>query len=196
MTYNLPNLLTFLRIALIPVFVVVFYLPLSWSHIGAAALFALAGATDWLDGYLARRLGQTSAFGAFLDPVADKLMVGVTLVLLVDVNPTPFSGVLLALPAAVIIGREIVISALREWMAELGERTQVAVSVIGKIKTSAQMLALLLLLYRESIGDFPTAEAGFVLLYVAAVLTLWSMMIYLRAAWPTLSNNGPEKRRE
>jgi CDP-diacylglycerol--glycerol-3-phosphate 3-phosphatidyltransferase len=196
MTYNLPNLLTFLRIALIPVFVVVFYLPLSWSHIGAAALFALAGATDWLDGFLARRLGQTSAFGAFLDPVADKLMVGVTLVLLVDVNPTPFSGVLLALPAAVIIGREIVISALREWMAELGERTQVAVSVIGKIKTSAQMLALLLLLYRESIGDFPTAEAGFVLLYVAAVLTLWSMMIYLRAAWPTLSNNGPEKRRE
>jgi CDP-diacylglycerol--glycerol-3-phosphate 3-phosphatidyltransferase len=196
MTFNLPNLLTFLRIGLIPVFVVVFYLPLSWSHIAAAALFALAGATDWLDGYLARRLGQTSAFGAFLDPVADKLMVGVTLVLLVDVNPTPFSGVLLALPAAVIIGREIVISALREWMAELGERTQVAVSVIGKIKTSAQMLALLLLLYRESIGDFPTAEAGFVLLYVAAVLTLWSMMIYLRAAWPTLSNNGPEKRRE
>jgi len=195
MTYNLPNLLTFLRIALIPVFVVVFYLPLSWSHIGAAALFALAGATDWLDGYLARRLGQTSAFGAFLDPVADKLMVGVTLVLLVDVNPTPFSGVLLALPAAVIIGREIVIAALREWMAELGERTQVAVSVIGKIKTSAQMLALLLLLYRESIGDFPTAEAGFVLLYVAAVLTLWSMVIYLRAAWPTITNNGPEKPR-
>jgi len=195
MTFNLPNLLTFLRIGLIPVFVVVFYLPVPWAHAGAAALFALAGATDWLDGFLARRLGQTSAFGAFLDPVADKLMVGVTLVLLVDVNPTPFSGVLLALPAAVIIGREIVISALREWMAELGERTQVAVSVIGKIKTSAQMLALLLLLYREPIGDFPTAEAGFVLLYVAAALTLWSMMIYLRAAWPTITNNGPEKPR-
>lgn len=196
MTFNLPNLLTFLRIGLIPVFVVVFYLPVAWAHAGAAALFALAGATDWLDGFLARRLGQTSAFGAFLDPVADKLMVGVTLVLLVDVNPTPFSGVLLALPAAVIIGREIVISALREWMAELGERTQVAVSVIGKIKTSAQMLALFLLLYREPVGAFPTADAGFVLLYVAAGLTLWSMVIYLRAAWPMLSNNSTENSKQ
>jgi CDP-diacylglycerol--glycerol-3-phosphate 3-phosphatidyltransferase len=193
MTYNLPNLLTLLRIALIPVFVVVFYLPVSWSHVVAAGIFMLAGATDWLDGYLARRLGQTSAFGAFLDPVADKLMVAVALVMLVDVNPTPFSGALMAMPAAVIVGREIVISALREWMAELGERAQVAVSVIGKIKTSAQMLALLLLLYRDPIGALLTAETGFVLLYVAAGLTLWSMFIYLRAAWPTITNSKAAK---
>jgi CDP-diacylglycerol--glycerol-3-phosphate 3-phosphatidyltransferase len=190
MTFNLPNLLTLLRIALIPVFVVVFYLPVAWSSEVAALIFMLAGFTDWLDGYLARRLGQTSAFGAFLDPVADKLMVAVALVLLVDVNPTPFSGLLLALPAAVIIGREIVISALREWMAEIGERAQVAVSVIGKIKTSAQMLAILLLIYRDPIGDLPTAQVGFVLLYIAAGLTLWSMVIYVRAAWPTLANSS------
>ncbi|WP_455217861.1 CDP-diacylglycerol--glycerol-3-phosphate 3-phosphatidyltransferase [Kaarinaea lacus] len=187
---NLPNLLTMLRIVMIPVFVVLFYLPVSWSHVAVAIIFALAAFTDWLDGYLARRMGQTSAFGAFLDPVADKLMVGVALVLIVDVNPTPFAGVFLALPAVVIIGREIVISALREWMAELGERAQVAVSVIGKIKTASQMLALVLLLYRDPIGDFPTVETGFVFLYIAAILTLWSMVIYLRAAWPALERNG------
>jgi CDP-diacylglycerol--glycerol-3-phosphate 3-phosphatidyltransferase len=190
MTLNLPNLLTLLRIALIPVFVVIFYLPVAWASEVAALIFMLAGFTDWLDGYLARKLGQTSAFGAFLDPVADKLMVAVALVLLVDVNPTPFSGIFLALPAAVIIGREIVISALREWMAEIGERAQVAVSVIGKIKTSAQMLAILLLIYREPMGELPTAQIGFVLLYIAAGLTLWSMVIYLRAAWPTLANSS------
>ena len=187
---NLPNLLTMLRIVLIPVFVVIFYLPVSWSHYAVAFIFAFAAWTDWLDGYLARRLGLTSNFGAFLDPVADKLMVGVALVLIVDENPTPFAGLFLALPSAVIIGREIVISALREWMAELGERAQVAVSVIGKIKTASQMLALVLLLYREPIGDFPTVETGFVFLYVAAILTLWSMVIYLRAAWPALERNG------
>lgn len=189
---NLPNFLTLIRIALVPVFVVIFYLPMGWSHIAVSAIFSFAAATDWLDGYLARRLNQTSAFGAFLDPVADKLMVAVALVLLIDKNPTPFPGVFLALPAAVIIGREIVISALREWMAELGERAQVAVSVIGKIKTFAQMFALILLLYREPINDFPTAETGFVLLYIAAALTLWSMLIYLRAAWPTMVANGPK----
>lgn len=189
---NLPNFLTLIRIALIPVFVVVFYLPVSWSDIVVTVIFTFAAATDWLDGYLARRLHQTSAFGAFLDPVADKLMVAVALVLLVDKNPTSFHGLFLTLPAAVIIGREIVISALREWMAELGERAQVAVSVIGKIKTFAQMLALILLLYREPINDFPTAEIGFILLYIAAALTLWSMMIYLRAAWPTMLANGPK----
>lgn len=189
---NLPNLLTLLRIVLIPVFALLFYLPVSWSHIAVAFIFALAAATDWLDGYLARRLGMTSAFGAFLDPVADKLMIGVALVLIVDVNPTPFDGLFLALPAAVIIGREIVISALREWMAELGERAQVAVSIIGKIKTASQMLALVLLLYREPIGEFPTVETGFVFLYIAAILTLWSMVIYLRAAWPALQRNGPK----
>lgn len=189
---NLPNFLTLIRIALIPVFVVIFYLPFHWANVVVAAIFAFAAATDWMDGYLARRLGQTSAFGAFLDPVADKLMVAVALVLLVDKNPTPFPGLFLALPAAVIIGREIVISALREWMAELGERAEVAVSVIGKIKTFAQMFALILLLYRDPINDFPTAEAGFVLLYIAAALTLWSMFIYIKAAWPTMQANGPK----
>jgi len=187
---NLPNSLTILRIILIPVFVVMFYLPVSWSNIAVAFIFAFVAWTDWLDGYLARRLGMTSAFGAFLDPVADKLMIGVALVLIVDVNPTPFAGLFLALPAAVIIGREIVISALREWMAELGERAQVAVSVIGKIKTASQMLALVLLLYREPIGVFPTVETGFIFLYIAAILTLWSLVIYLRAAWPALERNG------
>lgn len=187
---SLPNLLTMLRIVLIPVFVVLFYLPVSWSHIAVTFIFALAAWTDWLDGYLARRLRLTSAFGAFLDPVADKLMVGVALVLLVDENPTTFAGIFLALPAAVIIGREIVISALREWMAELGESAQVAVSIIGKIKTAAQMLALVLLLYKEPIADFPIVDTGFVFLYIAAVLTLWSMFIYLRAAWPALLRNG------
>jgi len=188
--YNIPNLLTFLRIILIPVFVVLFYLPMPWSNIASAAIFAIAAWTDWLDGYIARRMGLTSAFGAFLDPVADKLMVGVALVLLVDVNPTPFAGFFLALPAAIIIGREIVVSALREWMAELGERAQVAVSIIGKIKTTAQMLALVLLLYQEPIGVFPTVETGFIFLYIAALLTLWSMVIYLRASLPAMIRNG------
>ena len=182
MKLNVPILLTLLRIVLLPVFVVVFYLPGAWANAVSAVIFALAALTDWLDGYLARRLGQISAFGTFLDPVADKLMVAVALVLLVQTNPTP----LFAIPAAVIVGREIAISALREWMAELGKRAHVAVSIIGKIKTMAQMLALLLLLYRNPIGGFPTYAAGMILLYVAAGLTLWSMVVYLRAAWPAL----------
>jgi len=179
---NLPNSITFFRISLIPIFVAVFYLPFSWSHALTAVLFALAGASDWLDGYLARRLGQTSAFGAFLDPVADKLMVAVALVLLVERDPRPS----LAIPAAVIIGREIAISALREWMAELGKRTRVAVSYVGKVKTTAQMLALVLMLYHEPLLGLPTYPLGFGLLYVAALLTLWSMIVYLRSAWPLL----------
>lgn len=179
---NIPILLTLLRIGLLPVFVLVFYLPGVWANAASAVIFALAALTDWLDGYLARRLSQISAFGTFLDPVADKLMVAVALVLLVQTNPTP----LFAIPAAVIVGREIAISALREWMAELGKRTHVAVSIIGKIKTVAQMLALLLLLYRNPIGVFPTYEAGMILLYAAAILTLWSMVVYMRAAWPAL----------
>jgi CDP-diacylglycerol--glycerol-3-phosphate 3-phosphatidyltransferase len=187
MRYNIPNLLTLLRIALIPVFVVVFYLPNPWVPAATAAIFGLAAVTDWLDGYLARRLGQMSAFGAFLDPVADKLMVAVALVLLVDANPTDLHGAVIAMPAAVIIGREIAISALREWMAELGERAQVAVSVIGKIKTTAQMIALLFLLYQKPIGELDTVILGLVALYVAAILTLWSMVIYIRAAWPILT---------
>jgi CDP-diacylglycerol--glycerol-3-phosphate 3-phosphatidyltransferase len=189
MKYNIPNILTLLRILLIPVFVLVFFLPVKWSNETATGIFALAALTDWLDGYLARRLGQTSSFGAFLDPVADKLMVAVALILLVHANPTPFSGSLLAIATAVIIGREIAISALREWMAELGNRAKVAVSIIGKIKTTAQMIAILLLLFRDPIGKFPTPTIGFVLLIIAAGLTIWSMFIYLRAAWPIIAAN-------
>ena len=188
MSWTIPNILTVLRIALIPVFVLVFYLPYSWSHVATTALFGLAALTDWFDGYLARKLQQTSPFGAFLDPVADKLIVAVALIMLVQTNPTMWFVV----PAAVIVGREIAISALREWMAEIGERTQVAVSFIGKIKTTAQMIALLLLLYRQPLWGFPTNEVGVLLLYVAAILTLWSMVMYLKAAWPMLSASSDD----
>ena len=183
MQWTIPNILTFLRIILIPVLVVMFYVPSEWSYQISALIFGLAAITDWLDGYLARRLQQTSLFGAFLDPVADKLMVAVALVLLVQDNPS----VLFAVPAAIIIGREIVISALREWMAEIGARTKVAVSIVGKIKTTLQMVAILLLLYKIPVGPFPTHIVGVVLLYIAAILTIWSMFVYLKAAWPILS---------
>ena len=186
--WNIPNILTLLRIVLIPVFVLIFYLPVGWALTGCALVFALAAITDWLDGYLARRWSQTSPFGAFLDPVADKLMVAVALLLLVQSEPTPA----LAIPAAVIIGREITISALREWMAELGARAQVAVSMIGKVKTAVQMIAILLLIYEQPLWNAPTYTIGFVLLYVAAMLTLWSMVVYLRAAWPSLSADEAE----
>jgi len=182
MDMNLPNSLTLLRLALIPVFVLFFYLPFTWVNIACTAVFSLAAITDLLDGYFARKLGQTSAFGAFLDPVADKLMVGVVLVLLVADHPTPF----MAIPAAVIIGREIAVSGLREWMAGFGERTTVAVSVVGKIKTTLQMIAMILLIYREPIGPIDTWTVGMALLYVAVILTLWSMVTYLRSAWPSL----------
>lgn len=177
---NLPNLLTLSRIVMIPVFVVVFYLPVEWSYMVSAAIFALAGVTDWLDGYLARKLDQSTPFGAFLDPVADKLMVAVALAVLIEEH----SAVLLTIPATVIIGREIVISALREWMAEIGSRASVAVSYIGKIKTTAQMAAIVGLL------AFPPgntlAYVSIALLYIAAGLTLWSMVLYLKAAWADL----------
>jgi CDP-diacylglycerol--glycerol-3-phosphate 3-phosphatidyltransferase/cardiolipin synthase len=182
MQLNLPTLLTFLRILLIPLFVGVFYWPAPWANGVCTALFGTAALTDWLDGYLARRWRQTSAFGAFLDPVADKLMVAAALVLLVQSIPTPW----MAVAAVIIIGREITISALREWMAQLGSQATVAVSMIGKIKTTAQMVALLLLLYRKPLGVFPTLEVGLGLLFIAASLTLWSMMRYLLAAWPIL----------
>ncbi len=185
MQLNLPTLLTLLRIALIPVFVGVFFLPLRGANVLCAALFGLAALTDWLDGHLARRFDQTSAFGAFLDPVADKLMVAAALVLLVQAIPTP----MMAVAAAVIIGREIAISALREWMAQIGNHGRVAVSMVGKFKTTAQMIAVLLLLYREPLGGFPTLEVGLGLLLVAAVLTLWSMLHYLLAAWPLFQQN-------
>jgi len=186
MTYNLPNLLTLFRIALVPVFLVLFFAPVSWAREGCAAVFALAAVTDWLDGYFARRMGLVSPIGAFLDPVADKLMVAAALVLLVQADPTLW----LALPAVVIIGREITVSAVREWMAELGARAQVAVSVVGKFKTAAQMVAVILLLYRDDLLGIPVYTVGFVLLYVAVILTLWSMTVYIRAAWPSLLH-GP-----
>jgi CDP-diacylglycerol--glycerol-3-phosphate 3-phosphatidyltransferase len=189
MDFNIPNLLTLFRIVLIPVFVAVYLLPFPWVNVAATLVFALAALTDWLDGYFARRLNQTSAFGAFLDPVADKLMVAVALILIVDQNPTPWPGVWLAAPAAVIVGREIAVSALREWMAELGARAHVAVSVIGKIKTGTQMVSILFLLYAEPLFGVPVVHAGFALLYISALLTLWSMFIYLRAAWPILNGN-------
>jgi len=183
---SIPNILTLLRIALIPIFVICFYLPVWWAHPLSALLFSIAAITDWLDGYLARRWEQTSPFGAFLDPVADKLMVAAALVLLVEHNPTRYSGIYVAIPAIIIIGREITISALREWMAELGARTKVAVSYIGKVKTALQMTAIILMLYRLPIGPVPVVELGFWLLYLAAILTLWSGAVYLRAAWPML----------
>jgi CDP-diacylglycerol--glycerol-3-phosphate 3-phosphatidyltransferase len=183
MAMNLPTKLTLFRIGIIPFFVVVFYLPLfGINNYLLVAMYFLAGITDWFDGYLARKWDQQSHFGAFLDPVADKLLVGVALVLLVSKHP----GFLLAVPAAVILGREIAISALREWMANVGEQTKVAVSIIGKFKTAAQMLAIGFLLFEDPIGRFPTMLIGYLLLYTSAALTLWSMILYLRAAWPLL----------
>lgn len=186
MPYNIPNLLTSLRILLVPVFVLFFYLPVDWSNEAATLIFMVAAITDWFDGYLARRLNQTSAFGAFLDPVADKIMVAVALVLLVDKNPTEFHGFFMSIAAAIIIGREITISALREWMAEVGSRKNVAVSIIGKVKTTAQMMALVFLLYADSLFGFSSATIGFILLYIAVFLTLWSMIDYISSALPTL----------
>jgi CDP-diacylglycerol--glycerol-3-phosphate 3-phosphatidyltransferase len=180
---NIPNILTLIRIAFIPLLVVLFYLPFSWSMPLAAIFFALASITDWLDGYLARRWNQSTPFGAFLDPVADKLMVAIALALLIERFDTWF----LTLPALVIIGREIVISALREWMAEMGKRASVAVSWIGKLKTTLQMVAILILI------AFPPGHTyaflGVATLFLAAALTLWSMIQYLRAAWPHLSRS-------
>jgi len=181
--WNIPNILTLLRIALIPVFVVIFYLPTPWARLVCAIVFTAAAVTDWLDGWLARRWNQTSPLGAFLDPVADKLMVAIALILLVQSDPR----IVLALPAAVIIGREITVSALREWMAEIGARAQVAVSMSGKLKTTAQMIAIVLLILHEPLLGIPVLLIGMLLIYVAAVLTLWSMFLYLRAAWPSLT---------
>lgn len=179
---TLPNILTWLRIGLVPLFVLVFYLPEGCLpehalNLLAAALFALAAVTDWLDGWLARRLNQTSAFGAFLDPVADKLMVAAALIVLVDLDR---AGVAASL---IIIGREIAISALREWMAKVGRSRSVAVSFIGKLKTTAQMTAILLLLYHDPIGPLSAQWLGSWLLDIAALLTLWSMFHYLFLAW-------------
>lgn len=183
MELNLPTYLTLLRIGLIPVLVALFYLPWQDAHIACALVFMIAGLTDWLDGYLARRLNLTTRFGAFLDPVADKLMVAVTLVLIVQADPNP----LVAISAAIIIGREITIASLREWMAEIGERKKVAVSNLGKWKTMAQMVSIALLLLAMDVWKDPLQTAGQYLLAIAAGLTLWSMTLYLRAALPAFS---------
>jgi CDP-diacylglycerol--glycerol-3-phosphate 3-phosphatidyltransferase len=182
---TLPNLLTLLRILLIPILVIVFYLPFDWASGLAASIFAAASFTDWLDGYLARKLHMLSPFGAFLDPVADKLLVSTSLLLLVGAKTIHY----ITIPAIVIVGREIVISALREWMAEIGGRASVTVGYVGKIKTFLQMLALFLLLAFNSLNSLG-GILGFVLLYVAAILTIWSMVIYLAIAWPKLTKKN------
>lgn len=179
MIFNLATWLTLLRIALIPVVVAVFYWDWRGANVLVTGLFLLAAFTDWLDGWIARRFEQSSPFGAFLDPVADKLMVAVVLILVVQKHPQPW----LAITAAVIIGREISISALREWMAELGQRAKVKVALIGKLKTVAQMAALSMLLYAEPLWGVPILAIGEVSLVIAAVLTLWSGAQYLRAGW-------------
>ena len=195
-TFPIANILTLARIIMIPLVVVLFYMPQDWAKAATGWVFILAAVTDSLDGYLARRLGQMSALGAFLDPVADKLMVAVALILLVSYDP-PFlelfvfdPHVVITLTAAVIVGREITISALREWMAEVGARAKVAVSSIGKIKTIFQMTGLSMMLFREDVWFIPAFELGFYCLVAAAALTLWSMIVYLKAAWPELMKSG------
>lgn len=185
---NLPNQLTTLRVVLIPVVVIMFFLPGQWGHSVSGSIFILAAITDWADGYLARKYNQSTPFGAFLDPVADKLMVAVALVLMV----AHFDHPLFTLPAIVIIGREIVISALREWMAEIGERANVAVSGLGKIKTTMQMTAIIILLLAGPAFPEWVRIIGFVALYIAAALTLWSMLLYLQAAKQYLTWNNQE----
>lgn len=190
MPLNIPNILTLLRILLIPFFFVVYIVDAKWSNQLATYIFVVAAITDWLDGYMARRLNQYTTFGAFLDPVADKLIVATALVLLAtdeNVLNLVYSVPLFAASVAIIIGREIVISALREWMAELGKRASVAVSYIGKVKTTLQLIAISLLIYQEPLFGIPIFELGEIMLFLAAGLTLYSMFVYLKAAWPVLS---------
>ena len=185
MSLTAPTLLTLLRILMIPVLALAFYWPAEWANLLAVIIFVVAALTDWLDGWVARRFGMTSAFGAFLDPVADKLMVAVALVLILQRQPE----MLLALSIAVIIGREITISALREWMAGLGEGARVKVAWTGKLKTILQMVAIGFLLYGEPLGALPVLDIGRWLLVIAAVLTIISMVSYLRAAWPAINSS-------
>ena len=193
MRINLPTWLTLFRVALLPVMVVAFYLPFTGHNITAAIVFVLAAFTDWLDGYLARRMNLTSAFGAFLDPVADKLMVAVTLFLLVESHRGGWPGILMAVTAAVIVGREISVSALREWMAEIGMRATVKVAFIGKLKTVMQMVALVVLIvqHEKAAEALRLYHIGEALLVIAGVLTIWSGLYYLRAAWPILRGDTP-----
>ena len=188
MPFNIPILLTWLRVAMIPMVVGVFFLPDGWltmeeSGIISSAIFIIAAITDWFDGFLARRWNEVSAFGAFLDPVADKLLVAGVLLLLLQLDRTNF------VIAFIIIGREITISALREWMAHIGASKSVAVSSIGKIKTAAQMIAIPMLLYGQAIGSLDILWLGQHLLEIAAILTIWSMLYYLQKAWPTIKDS-------
>ncbi len=193
MIIHIPNLLTLFRVALIPVLVVMYFWPSRYREVIITGIFVLAALTDWLDGFLARRMNAASALGAFLDPVADKLVVSTALVLLVSdsrvldavLHPMPF-----AVAVAIIIGREIVVSALREWMAELGERGVVAVRELGKLKTVFQMISIGVLLYGKPLYGIPIFLLGELLLYLAASLTLWSMVEYLRAAGPYLREDA------
>jgi len=192
MPFNLPILLTWLRIVAIPLLIALYYLPAEWATLAerdvtATLIFMAAALTDWADGYLARKLNQTSAFGAFLDPVADKLMVAAALIVLVQLGRTD------AIIAMIIIGREITISALREWMAKIGAAKSVAVSMLGKIKTAAQMLAIPLLLYHVPLWGYDVRLIGNWLIWIAALLTLWSMGYYLRMAWPEIAKRSAEK---
>ncbi|MCO7638474.1 CDP-diacylglycerol--glycerol-3-phosphate 3-phosphatidyltransferase [Pseudomonas sp. S 311-6] len=186
---NLPILLTWLRIVMIPLVVGMFYLPESWLSVPvrdvvAAVAFVLAALTDWFDGWLARRWQQTSAFGAFLDPVADKLMVSAVLLVLLDLGRVD------VFVSLIIIGRELTISALREWMAKIGAAASVAVHRIGKFKTAAQMVAIPCLLLDNAIAWFPARQIGGVLIIIAAILTLWSMLFYMKRAWPIISERS------
>jgi CDP-diacylglycerol--glycerol-3-phosphate 3-phosphatidyltransferase/cardiolipin synthase len=189
MPFNIPIFLTWLRILAIPLLVATYYLPEDWltaqqRDLTATWIFLAAALTDWADGYLARRLNQTSAFGAFLDPVADKLMVAAALIVLVQLGRAD------AIVATIIIGREIAISALREWMAKIGASRSMAVSMLGKIKTSAQMAAIPLLLYHAPVGGIDAMHAGTWLIWISALLTLWSMGYYLRMAWPEIASHS------
>ncbi|ART79502.1 CDP-diacylglycerol--glycerol-3-phosphate 3-phosphatidyltransferase [Oceanisphaera avium] len=180
---NIPNLLTFFRLLLIPVFILLFYLQFEGAYMWAAIIFTLAAITDWLDGFLARALKQNTPFGAFLDPVADKVMVAAALIIIVE----DYSSALVTIPALIMIGREIIISALREWMAEIGQRSQVAVSWIGKWKTTIQMVALIGLIWQHNIYMIWSSYA---FLYIATGLTLYSAYDYLKAAWGNLTGSA------
>lgn len=183
MPLNLPNVLTLFRLLIVPVMVIAYYLPFKGMNVVAAAMFAAAAITDWLDGWIARRYDMMSAFGAFLDPVADKLAVCAALFLIVQTDPDP----MMAVVGAIIVGREITISALREWMAEIGERARVGVLWLGKIKTIVQMVAIIILLYRHEFVGLRMYTLGQWLLVVSAVLTIWSGALYVRQAWPSLA---------
>ncbi|MBL10119.1 MAG: CDP-diacylglycerol--glycerol-3-phosphate 3-phosphatidyltransferase [Acidiferrobacteraceae bacterium] len=194
MIRNIPNILTFSRILIVPVIIGLYIIRV--DGLWLALIFIVTSFTDYLDGYLARRLKQTSKLGTFLDPVADKIMVTVVLILLVSdsfVLDASINSQAFIVVVTLIISREITVSALREWMAEIGQRSKVAVGTIGKLKTTSQMLAITLLLYAKDIGWFPTLKVGEVLLYIAGILTFYSMLVYLNTAWSNFKTSNPQK---